>query len=160
MMDPSSFIIVPSDPEEPAALRLLALSDSYLQSLYPAESNHLESAAALKKANVIFLGGLLGAELVACGAVKLLNDEGSYGEIKRLFVVEAHRGRGLAQKIMLRLEGHLCQAGIPLARLETGIRQPDAIGMYRRLGYVERTPFGGYKPDPLSIFMEKLLDPV
>ena len=42
-------------------------------------------------------------------------------------------------------------------RLETGTKQPEAIALYRKFGYVERGPFGAYKPDPLSIFMEKRL---
>ncbi|CCE05871.1 IAA acetyltransferase (fragment) [Bradyrhizobium sp. STM 3843] len=42
-------------------------------------------------------------------------------------------------------------------RLETGIRQPAAIELYRSAGYVETQPFGSYELDPLSIFMEKKL---
>ena len=44
-----------------------------------------------------------------------------------------------------------------VARLETGIHQPEALGLYRRLGYVERGPFGSYALDPLSVFFEKRL---
>ena len=42
-------------------------------------------------------------------------------------------------------------------RLETGIYQPEALGLYRSAGYVEREAFGDYVPDPLSVFMEKRL---
>jgi putative acetyltransferase len=59
---------------------------------------------------------------------------------------------------MEKLESHLKTNGIALARLETGISQPEALGLYRRLGYVEREPFGAYAADPLSVFMEKRLD--
>jgi len=47
--------------------------------------------------------------------------------------------------------------GAGLLRLETGTRQPEAIGLYRATGYVEIQPFGSYRADPLSIFMEKRL---
>jgi putative acetyltransferase len=94
---------------------------------------------------------------VACGAVKLLDDDGRYGEIKRLYVLPAQRGKGLARMIMATLEDALRREGYPLARLETGVAQPEALGLYRALGYVERTPFGAYRPDPLSVFMEKRL---
>ncbi len=40
---------------------------------------------------------------------------------------------------------------------ETGTRQPEALGLCRRLGYVERGPFGTYAVDPLSVFMETRL---
>jgi putative acetyltransferase len=42
-------------------------------------------------------------------------------------------------------------------QLETGIYQPEAIGLYRKHGYEEIEPFGSYLPDPLSLFMEKRL---
>jgi putative acetyltransferase len=42
-------------------------------------------------------------------------------------------------------------------RLETGTKQPKAILLYRLAGYSEIPPFGDYKPDPLSIFMERRL---
>jgi putative acetyltransferase len=86
MIISSPLAMAPIDPEDPAALRLLALSDVYLQSLYPTESNHLESAAALKRPGVTFLGGSVDGEIVACGAARILEDDGRYAEIKRLFV--------------------------------------------------------------------------
>jgi putative acetyltransferase len=145
------------DPESPAARRLIAQSDAYMAALYPAESNHLESVAALKSSHVLFVGGWIGECLAGCGAVKRMSDDGSYGEIKRLFVAEEFRGRGLSKAIMHHLEADLRERRILVARLETGISQPEAIGLYRALGYVERVPFGAYRPDPLSIFMEKRL---
>ena len=62
-----------------------------------------------------------------------------------------------AEAIRRVLEDELRDRQIRLARLETGISQPEAIGLYRRLGYRERGPFGRYRPDPLSLFMEKTL---
>jgi putative acetyltransferase len=122
----------PVDPTCAGARRLIALSDAYMAGLYPAESNHFDSPESLAQPHVRFLGIHLDGELIACGAVKLLDDDGHYGEIKRVFVLPAHRGKGLAQ--------------------------PEALGLYRALGYVERTSFGPYRPDPLSVFMEKRLE--
>ncbi len=151
-------IATPVDPTCAGARRLIALSDAYMAALYPAESNHFESPEALAQAHVRFFGIHDGDELIACGGVKLMHDEGSYGEIKRVFVLPAYRGKGLARVIMAALEAQLCREQVPLARLETGIYQPEALGLYRRLGYRERAPFGAYRPDPLSLFMEKRLD--
>ena len=150
--------IEPTDPESAGARALIALSDAYMTALYPPESNHFESASALKAPNVLFLGCFLQDQLVGCGAVKILSDDGRYGELKRVFVLESHRGKGYSKAIMEKLESHLKTNGISLARLETGISQPEALGLYRRLGYVEREPFGAYAADPLSVFMEKRLD--
>jgi putative acetyltransferase len=145
------------DPLSAPAAHLLTLSDAYMASLYPAESNHMESPSALALPNVLFLGAYLDGELAGCGAVKLMHDDGSYGEIKRVYVLEAYRGRGLSKQLMQALEAHLIEQQIPLARLETGISQPEALGLYEKLGYQYRAPFGSYLLDPLSVFMEKRL---
>jgi putative acetyltransferase len=144
-------------PADPAARRLIAASDTYMQALYPSESNHLESVEALMAPNVAFFGCHIGAVLVACGAAKILRDDGNYGEIKRVFVTPTSRGKGISIAIMQRLETHLLANGIDTSRLETGIHQPEALGLYEKLGYVYRSPFGNYQLDPLSVFMEKKL---
>jgi len=149
--------IKPIDPLSPEAQALIAQSDAYMTALYPAESNHLESAEALRQPHVLFVGAHVDGALVGCGAVKTLDDDGTYGEIKRVFVLDAHRGKGLSKAIMQTLESHLKAGGVGLARLETGIHQPEALGLYAKLGYAAREPFGAYAPDPLSVFMEKPL---
>jgi putative acetyltransferase len=144
-------------PDSPGARTLIALSDEYLIALYPPEVTFLESIEALLKPNVCFVGIEAGGELVACGAVKQMEDDPAYGEIKRVFVLPDHRGRGHARSIMLALESELRQMGIALARLETGISQPEALGLYEALGYRLRGPFGAYPANPYSVFMEKTL---
>lgn len=146
-----------TDPRSPDVRRLLALSDEYMGGLYPPESNHLEPAEALCAGNVIFLGAFAGDTLVGCGAVKLMTDDGHYGEIKRVYVTEERRGRGISRRIMDELEARLLANGVTVARLETGIRQPEALALYERIGYAYRPPFGRYRLDPLSVFMEKRL---
>lgn len=150
-------LIKPLDPLSSPAVHLLALSDAYMASLYPAESNHMESPHALALPNVLFLGAYLDDELAGCGAVKIMSDDGLYGEIKRVYVLEAYRGRGVSKLLMQALEAYLVEQKIPLARLETGISQPEALGLYEKLGYQYRAPFASYQLDPLSVFMEKTL---
>lgn len=145
------------DPATPAAVELLRQSDAYMSALYPAESNHLESVSALRAPNVRFFGGYEAQALVACGAIKLLHDDGDYAEIKRVFVIPACRGRGYSSSLMNHLEAEARRLGVSVLRLETGISQPEALALYRRRGYVERAPFGAYRLDPLSLFMEKTL---
>jgi putative acetyltransferase len=145
------------DPDSPEALALIALSDAYYVDMYPAESNHLESTEDLKKSNLLFLGCRVGTGLVASGAAKIINDDGVYAEIKRVYVIDQHRGKGLSYKIMQALETELQSRGINLFRLETGVKKPEALGLYRKLGYHDRGPFGSYQIDPYSVFMEKNL---
>jgi putative acetyltransferase len=148
---------VPVDPASPAARRLIAMSDAYMAALYPPESNHFDSPESLARPGVHFVGIHAGSELIACGGAKLMEDDGRYGEIKRMFVLPAHRGRGHARAIVAALESWLLAHGVTVARLETGISQPEALGLYQVLGYRDRAPFGAYRPDPLSVFMEKRL---
>jgi putative acetyltransferase len=150
--------VLPIDPHSAAVAPLLAQSDAYMASLYPAESNRMESPAGLAQPHVLFLGAWLDGTLAGCGAVKRMRDaDGPYGEIKRVFVPPDYRGRGIARALMARLEADLREHGITVALLETGISQPEALGLYRALGYAERGPFGDYPPDRYSVFMEKRL---
>lgn len=153
-------VLQPLDPFDPQAGELLAASNAYMATLYPAESNHLDGPEVLAAPNVHFIGGWQGERLLACGAVKLQRDaDGAYGEIKRVWVRPEARGQGWSRRIMAALHAQLQAQGVPLARLETGIHQPEALGLYRALGYAERPPFGDYRPDPLSLFMELRLGP-
>ena len=149
------------DPGHPDAQALIAQSEALMSALYPSESNHFEPADGLRPPGGSFLGLWRGERLVGCGGVKHFAAAGepAYGEIKRLFVLDSERGRGLARRLMAALEAELIARGVRLARLETGIHQPEALALYRRLGYVERPPFGGYALDPLSVFFEKALQP-
>ena len=151
----STITIRPTDPRTPAVESLIAELDAYTQSLYPAESNHLDSVDELAKEHVYFVGAFADERLVGCGAVKIM--PGTYGEIKRMYVHPDARGKGVGGQILLALETHLIARGVLYARLETGVSNHEAVALYGRLGYVRIDPFGDYRPDPLSIFMEKSL---
>lgn len=145
----------PISPYDTDVQALIEALDAYQSSLYPAESNHLDGLDELTKDNVLFLGAYDNSRLLGCGAVKIMDQQ--YGEIKRMFVVPEGRGRSIARKLVSRLEAHLVEQGIRLARLETGIHQHAAIALYEKCGYRQREPFGAYQEDPLSLFMEKRL---
>lgn len=143
------------DPRQPELLALLADSDASYAALYPAESNHLLDATALAAAEVTFL--VVRVSHLAAGFGALLRHGVAFGEIKRMYVAPAMRGRKLGRLLLNALEGRARCDALPCLRLETGTKQPEAIGLYRSAGYREIPPFGDYKLDPLSIFMEKRL---
>lgn len=134
---------------------LIAELDHYQESLYPSESNHLLPIEALKQANAHFLTVRVDGQLAGCGA--FVDQDGQYAEIKRMFVLPEYRGLKLGRRLLDELERRALAAGLALARLETGIRQPEALGLYEKAGYERRGPFGEYVADPLSVFMEKRL---
>jgi GNAT superfamily N-acetyltransferase len=72
------------------------------------------------------------------------NEDGD-AELKRMFVVEAARGRGLARRLLAALEEDARAAGRVRMVLETGTRQPEAIALYTSSGYEPCTKFGYYR---------------
>jgi putative acetyltransferase len=140
------------DPTLVEVVELIHQLDEYQESMYPPESNHLDSLDELSKPNVAFLAAYADSETCGIGAVKVLS---GYGEIKRLYVPEKHRGKGIAKEIVEELESCLVKRSIFTVRLETGIHQREAIDLYKKLGYSETAQFGDYTKDPLSVFMEK-----
>ena len=148
--------IRPEHPAQADVIRLIAASDEYLTSLYPAESNHSLDVASLGRSEVTFFVARLDGKAVGCGAI-IRRKKKEYAEIKRMFVARDARGAGVGRRILDKLEAAAFEKGYRVLRLETGISQPEAIGLYRSAGFVEVEPFGDYMADPLSIFIEKRL---
>lgn len=148
-----SVTITLESPRQDGVVRLLELSDAYAQSLYPPESNHLVDLSTLEKPTVSFFVARNGDEVVGCCALVEAGD--GTAEIKRMFVDPEARGLKVASKLMNALEELAGEKQLTAVQLETGIYQPEAIGLYRKYGYIEIEPFGSYLPDPLSLFMEK-----
>ena len=130
--------------------------DALLEPLYPRESRHGYSVEKLLAEGVAFFLIRVNGVPAGCGAVKLI--DGEYAEIKRMYVRPQFRGTGLARSMLRHLSDYAQAQGIELLRLETGIYQPDAIGLYERAGFRLIPPFGEYREDPLSRFYEKRLE--
>lgn len=129
--------------------------DRLQESLYPNEENYLDPIEELQKPNCHFLAAYEGDQIVGCGALK--NMHGHYCELKRMYVAIDRRQRGIGQCLLRELEARSASHGIHLIRLETGVRQPEALALYRRNGYKETEAFGDYAASSSSIFMEKRL---
>jgi putative acetyltransferase len=144
-------------PDQPDVARLIGELDAYQTALYPAESNHLLDIASLMRPQVLFaVARDVAGEAVGCGALVLA---GEFGELKRMYVPPRCRGQGVAKRLMQFLEAEAARRGCTLLRLETGIHQPEALGLYAAAGYARSGPFDGYVDDPLSVFMQKALLP-
>jgi putative acetyltransferase len=143
------------NPDQPDVHQLLLTSDAHMAALYPAESNHMVDMASLAAENVRFLVARSGGVCLGCGAL-VLGDDGS-AEIKRMWVDPQARGLKLGRHLLQAIEAEARKENVTVLRLETGILQPEAIGLYRSEGFAEIEPFGSYRTDPLSIFMQKWL---
>ena len=147
--------VAPEPPRQAEILRLVEELDEYLGALYPAESNHLLDIETLAQPDIRFFVARREGEALGCVALRV--DPAGYGEVKRLYVPPRARGLALGRRLLAAVEEQARRERLTLLRLETGIRQPEALGLFRAAGFVEIPPFAGYPPDPLSIFMEKPL---
>jgi GNAT superfamily N-acetyltransferase len=148
-----STIITAERPDTPDATALIAELEAHLAPLYPAESRHGYSIEKLLREGVAFFVIRQDGAAAGCGGVKLFGTE--YGEVKRMCVRPQFRGLGLARLMLEHLAEHARVKGVGILRLETGIHQVEAIGLYERMGFHNIPPFGEYKEDPLSRFYEK-----
>ena len=97
----------------------------------------------------------VGGEAVGCGAIKGYAE--CVAEIKRMFVREEQRGRGIAGKVLAELEKWASELDFSECVLETGLKQPEAIALYRKSGYETIPNYGQYVGVENSICMKKLI---
>lgn len=145
--------IMAEPPDSSDASVLIAELEAALDPLYPKESRHGYSIEKLLREEVAFFVIHQDGVAAGCGGVKLFGSE--YGEVKRVYVRPQFRGLGLAKLMLDHLAGYARERGVGLLRLETGIHQTEAIGLYERMGFYRIPPFGEYREDPLSVFFEK-----
>src|SRR5262245_36461876 len=137
-----SSVITPERPDSADALVLISELDAYLNPLYPAESRHGYSVEKLITQRVAFFVLRNGATPPGCGGIQLFGAD--YGELKRMYVRPQYRGLGFGKLLLDHLTDYARARGVGLLRLETGIHQQEAIGLYERMGFVRIPPFGEY----------------
>ena len=102
-----------------------------------------------------FLVAFEDGEAIACGGVGRLDE--TTGELRRMYVLPAHRGKGLGRAILEHLEDAACRLGYTRMRLETGNEAPEALGLYTSAGYEPIPCWGPFADDPKSRCFEKAL---
>ncbi len=123
----------------------------------PPESVHTLDLEALRSPNITFWTAWEGSELLGCGALKELDSK--TGEVKSMRTAEAHRGKGVASKILECIIHEAQQRAYDCLNLETGsfAEFAPARALYARYGFEYRSPFAEYIDDPNSVFMAKKL---
>jgi len=143
-------------PDQPDVRQLIDELDAYQKPLYPAESHHGVDLSVLLQPDVRFLVARDEAGIAqGCGGLQL---QGAAAELKRMYVRPGQRGSGIGRRLLEALEATARAEGVHVLRLETGIHQHEALRLYARLGFERCGPFGGYGPDPMSVFMVRRLD--
>ena len=147
-------------PDSPDAEQLILELEAHLEPRYPAASRHGFSVQRLLDERVDFYVLRSDGRAAACGGVLIVpptDGDVAYGEVKRMYVRPAFRGQGFGRAILDRLADGARERGVSVLRLETGIHQVEAIGLYERAGFRAIGPFGAYADDPLSRYFEKRL---
>ncbi|WOJ94504.1 GNAT family N-acetyltransferase [Congregibacter variabilis] len=124
-----------------------------MRSVSPPESKHALDLAGLKSPQVSFWSMWDEQVLVACGALKYLDD--AHAEVKSMRVSTARRGQGLASQLLSHMLEEAVSRGYQRVSLETGSMEffEPARVLYKSFGFRYCAPFANYTEDPHSVFM-------
>ncbi|QEC68164.1 GNAT family N-acetyltransferase [Panacibacter ginsenosidivorans] len=125
----------------------LAIIDGEEHAFY----NQFNKITSLKHAIVAYENGVP----VGCGAIKEFAPDTV--EVKRMYVLPEQRGKGIASKVLAELERWAKELNYSKCVLETGKKQPEAISLYNKSGYVNIPNYGQYLNVENSICFEKKL---
>lgn len=137
------------------ARKLIALLDRELRGEYAAEDMHTVDFEPFHRSGGVFVVAYDGETPVACGALRPISD--TEVEVKRMYVTESHRGRGVSRRVLEFLESKARGLGFRRLLLETGDQQTAAIGLYSSAGFQRVAAFGEYVGGARSICFAKEL---
>lgn len=148
-----SFEIRRAAPADPAAAALIRRHLSQMAAQSPEESCHALDASGLEGPEVRFFLLYRDAEAVAMGALKRL-DAGAF-ELKSMHTAAEARGSGAGRAMLTHLLQLARAEGATDVYLETGSTADflPSRSLYGSMGFRECEAFGGYAPDPWSVFM-------
>lgn len=92
---------------------------------------------------------------IGCGAIKEYSP--NTVEIKRMYTSPESRGKGIATKVLTELERWATELSYEKCILETGLKQPEAIGLYEKSGYKLIPNYGQYAEIENSLCFEKVV---
>jgi GNAT superfamily N-acetyltransferase len=138
----------------PDFIMLALLLDADLARRYGALQSTYERYNRIETLNSVVVA-YLDRQPAACGAYRHCND--TTVEIKRMFVREDQRRKGLAIGILNELENWAQETGYTRVILETGRRQEEAIRLYRKSGYLQMENYGQYRGNDNSVCFQKAL---
>lgn len=123
----------------------------------PPESVHALDLDGLRAPEVTFWTVWEDEDLLGCGALKALDQ--IHGEIKSMHTAKAHRGKGVAAGLLQHIIDEAGRRSFRRLSLETGSMEAflPARRLYEKFGFVECSPFAGYRLDPYSLFMTREL---
>jgi putative acetyltransferase len=131
--------LVPNATDDVRAL--IGELDGVLSAEYTPEQRHGLALNAIFTPDIRFFLARLNGVAVGCGGMAFFAD---FAEVKRMYVRDVARGRGVARALLARIEKEARDAGFVLLQLETGVRQVAALRFYERAGFQPCAAFGPY----------------
>ncbi|TYP72730.1 GNAT family N-acetyltransferase [Paenibacillus methanolicus] len=141
------------DARHPHLTELIGKLDADLLSRYEASAIHGLDLSDPLIDRISFAVIYVDDQPAGCGAIRPI--EADFAELKRFFVDEPFRRKGVAGELLRFLGSTASERGCRRVRLQTGVKQPEAIALYAKHGYARIDNFGPYADDPLSVCMEK-----
>jgi GNAT superfamily N-acetyltransferase len=149
------FRIEPRAYDDPDVVRLVAAVQAEYVARYGGPDAAAVEPGEFAPPAGLFLVGILDGEPVVTGGWRRI-DDGTV-EVKRMYVLDAARRRGLARLMLAELEATALAAGAQRVELNTGNQQPEAIALYESSGYLPTEGFGHYACTPGAVFYGKTL---
>ena len=151
-----NLVVSAESPHDKECLDLLAQLRAELSEKYPDELRGTPLIPEeLGAAGAAFMVARRHGQAVGCGAIRPFGP--GVAEIKRMFVVDEARGEGIGRAILENLETFARNFGYRSVRLETGLKQPEAVSLYESAGYHRAPCYGPYRENPMSVCFEKKL---
>ncbi|WP_428328148.1 GNAT family N-acetyltransferase [Mucilaginibacter sp.] len=153
-MNNDNLTLIRTDSENVDFIALVALLDKDLldrngdQQDFYGQFNKLDQ---IKNVVLAYIGNIP----AGCGAFKQYDTHTL--EIKRMFVADAYRGRGVAKAIINELETWARELNYNTSVLETSKAQLEAIGLYLKHGFEITENYGQYKGIENSLCMRKAI---
>jgi putative acetyltransferase len=142
------------DLSRPQVHALLEEHLTHMRELSPLESVHALDLKGLCEPEMTFWTVWDGEDLIGCGALKELTP--THGEVKSMRTPKATRGRGAGRAVLAHIISVAQRRGYMRLSLETGTHPAfePARNLYLSEGFAVSGPFGSYRLDPHSLFME------
>lgn len=150
--------IMLDDLQGPGVVAFLEAHVAQLRSLGPPESSHALDLEGLRAPGVRFWTAVDDEEeILGCAALKTLDE--NHAELKSMRTATHRTRQGVATRLVKHVLGEARASGFSRISLETGSEEffAPARALYERHGFAYCEPFAGYRPDPLSVFMTRLL---
>jgi putative acetyltransferase len=148
------FIFKRTTSDDPAFRELIIGLDKYLRSRYGQLQDTYDTHNIIDYIGTVVVA-FVDAEPAGCACFK--EHDQSTVEVKRMFVADNQRGKGIASRMMDELEKWAGELEYTTMILELGDNQPEAIKLYKGKGYQVTPNYPPYIGMEKSICMKKSL---